>query len=215
MTGAEKPNILLVDDNKKNLLCLENMLHDSSFDLSINTVHALSGKQALRCALETEFALMLLDVEMPDMNGFELAEIMRKNERTKTVPIIFVTGHGDVPMAVQAMKKGAWGFLEKPFNDEVLIGDINRAFAADAASRHVEKQRQMIANRIKQLTPRENEIMKKIVSGAHNKTIAFDLGLSQRTVELHRSHVMQKMRARSLAQLVRMSLLSEELGESE
>ncbi|MBL1294236.1 MAG: response regulator transcription factor [Thiotrichales bacterium] len=207
--SIKKQKVYIVDDDVAVLDALSVLMNSAG----INFEAYSSAEDFLEYFNANYSGCLLLDIRMPNMSGLQLQNVL--NEKGINIPIIFVTGHGDVPMAVQAMKKGAWGFLEKPFNDEVLIGDINRAFAADAASRHVEKQRQMIANRIKQLTPRENEIMKKIVSGAHNKTIAFDLGLSQRTVELHRSHVMQKMRARSLAQLVRMSLLSEELGESE
>lgn len=207
--SIKKQKVYIVDDDVAVLDALSVLMNSAG----INFEAYSSAEDFLEYFNANYSGCLLLDIRMPNMSGLQLQKVL--NEKGVKIPIIFVTGHGDVPMAVQAMKKGAWGFLEKPFNDEILIGDINRAFAADAASRHAEKQRQIIANRIKQLTPRENEIMKKIVSGAHNKTIAFDLGLSQRTVELHRSHVMQKMRARSLAQLVRMSLLSEELGESE
>jgi len=151
---------------------------------------------------------LLLDVRMPDISGLQLQEIL--NERKITIPIIFITGHADIPMAVQAMKKGALEFIEKPFNHEELINCIHRALMLNSANTHKLKQRQLIINRIKQLTPRELEVMKKIVAGELNKTIAFDLGVSQRTIEIHRAKVMQKMRALSLAHLVRMSLLVQE-----
>ncbi len=204
--SIKKQKVYIVDDDVAVLDALSVLMNSAG----INFEAYSSAEDFLEYFNANYSGCLLLDIRMPNMSGLQLQKVL--NEKGIKIPIIFVTGHGDVPMAVQAMKKGAWGFLEKPFNDEILIDDINRAFAMNAASRHAEKQQKTIANRIKQLTPRENEIMKKIVSGAHNKTIAFDLGLSQRTVELHRSHIMQKMRARSLAQLVRMSLLSEELG---
>ena len=153
---------------------------------------------------------LLLDVRMPNISGLQLQEIL--DERKITIPIIFITGHADIPMAVQAMKKGALEFIEKPFDHEGLIGCIHRALMLNSANAHKLKQRQLISDRIKQLTPRELEVMKRIVSGEPNKTIAFDLGVSQRTIEIHRAKVMQKMRALSLAHLVRMSLLVQEDG---
>lgn len=151
---------------------------------------------------------LLLDVRMPNMSGLQLQEIL--NEKNIIIPIIFITGHADIPIAVQAMKKGALEFIEKPFNHEELIDCIHRALKLSSANIHKLKQQQLIGDRIKQLTPRELEVMEKIVLGEHNKTIALDLGISQRTIEIHRAKVMQKMRALSLAHLVRMSLLAQE-----
>lgn len=151
---------------------------------------------------------LLLDIRMPNMSGLQLQNILL--ERHSKLPIIFLTGHASVPIAVQAMKKGAFEFIEKPFHDEELLGCVYRALKQDAEKQHEAKQQKAINERFKQLTPREIEVMKLIVKGESNKVVAHDLGVSQRTVEIYRANVMQKMRAQSLAHLVRMSLLIED-----
>lgn len=146
----------------------------------------------------------LLDVRMPEMSGLELQEAL--TERHSLLPLIFVTGHGDVQIAVRAMQAGALDFIEKPFNDQQLLERVNRALALDARNRAGLARREAIAEREERLTPREREVMQRIVEGQPNKVIAIDLGLSERTVELHRAKVMEKMQASSLAHLVRMAL---------
>lgn len=148
---------------------------------------------------------IVLDIRMPGMSGMELQQKLKTMHCT--VPIIFVTGHGDVPMAVEAMHHGAFDFIQKPFRDQDLLDRINQALAADAEHRSTEDQRTAVRQRHATLTPREQEIMGCVVRGLTNKVIAMDLELSQRTVEIHRARVMEKMHARSLAELVRMSLL--------
>ena len=147
---------------------------------------------------------LVLDIRMPGMSGMELHEELR--DRGSILPIIFVTGHGDVPMAVEAMQRGAVDFLQKPYRDQDLLDRINAALDLDTKNRAELGQVDTIRERIETLTPREREVMEMVVNGKANKVIAADLGVSQRTVEIHRGRVMEKMRARSLAHLVRMAI---------
>ena len=147
---------------------------------------------------------IIIDVRMPGMSGLDVQRAL--NERRCAMPLIFITGHGDVPMAVEAMRNGAFDFLQKPFNDDDLIRRVQKALEQDARDRsrleHIDETRR----RWQALTAREREIGDRLVDGAANKVIALDLEISERTVELHRARVMQKMEARSLAQLVQMVL---------
>ena len=145
---------------------------------------------------------MVLDIRMPGMNGMELQR--RLNERNSILPIIFVTGHGDVPMAVEAMQQGAVDFVQKPYREQELLEKIERAFAIDRDNRGSLQSRQDIASRLASLTPRELDVLRLMVEGKANKVIAIDLNISQRTVEIHRARVMEKLNANSLAHLVRM-----------
>ena len=145
---------------------------------------------------------LLLDVRMPAMSGLELQQQL--NLRGDMIPVIFITGHGDVPMAVEAMQHGAFDFLQKPFRDQDLIDRLQRALAKDAHNRSELKLRTQILSRFDALTPREHEVMALMVRGMPNKIMAAELGVSQRTVEIHRARVMEKTAAGSLAHLVRM-----------
>jgi FixJ family two-component response regulator len=145
---------------------------------------------------------LVLDVRMPSMSGLELQEEL--NRRGAIVPVIFITGHGDIPMAVEAMQHGAFDFLQKPFRDQDLIDRIQRAIERDARNRADLLEKDKIRGRYESLTPREREVLALVTAGKANKVMAGDLGVSQRTVEIHRARVMEKMEASSLAQLVRM-----------
>lgn len=147
---------------------------------------------------------IVLDIRMPGMNGMELQK--KLNDVNSILPIIFVTGHGDVPMAVEAMQHGAVDFIQKPYREQDLLDKINQALALDQRQRADLKEKQEIIKRIDTLTPREKEVMDMMIEGNANKVIAIDLGISQRTVEIHRSRVMEKMNTHSLAHLVRMVL---------
>ena len=147
---------------------------------------------------------MVLDIRMPGMNGMELQK--KLNELNSILPIIFVTGHGDVPMAVEAMQHGAVDFIQKPYREQDLLDKINQALGLDQQQRADLKEKKHIIVRIETLTPRESEVMAMMIDGNANKVIAIDLGISQRTVEIHRSRVMEKMNTHSLAHLVRMVL---------
>jgi two-component system response regulator FixJ len=147
---------------------------------------------------------LVLDVRMPGMSGMELqAEL---NQRGAIIPVIFISGHGDIPMAVEAIQHGAFDFLQKPFRDQDLIDRVQRALASDAEHRQLLQQRETLRERYESLTPREQEVLQLVTQGKANKVMAGDLGVSQRTVEIHRARVMEKMGAQSLAQLVRMVL---------
>jgi FixJ family two-component response regulator len=147
---------------------------------------------------------LVLDIRMPGLSGLELQE--RLLELGVAMPIIFITGHADVPMAVQAMQKGAFAFIQKPFRDQELLEHISEAMVAGGLERKKQETRSAVEARLKTLTRREREVMDLVLTGKPNKVIAFELGVSQRTVEVHRARVMEKMEARSLADLVRMNL---------
>jgi RNA polymerase sigma factor (sigma-70 family) len=149
---------------------------------------------------------LLLDVRMPGMSGLELqAHLVRHELR---LPVIIITGHGDVSMAVKAMKAGAVDFIEKPFDDEELLQSIRNALGHEEKQRELRARRADIAARLAELTPREHEVMTMVTDGKSNKEIAAALSVSAKTVEVHRARVMDKMRADSLAELVRMALIA-------
>jgi len=147
---------------------------------------------------------LVLDIRMPEMSGLEVQQQLNKSGAI--LPVIFITGHGDIPMAVQAMKDGAFDFLTKPFRDQDLLDRINNALKQDAENRAAIEKHADLRGREQSLTPREREVLGLIVEGKANKVVAIDLGLSERTVEIHRANVMEKMGARSVAHLVKMYL---------
>lgn len=147
---------------------------------------------------------LVLDIRMPDMSGLEVQQHL--NRMGSMLPLIFITGHGDVPMAVQAMKEGAFEFIQKPFRDQDLLDRIDHALKQDAENRSTVARRAEVQRRLESLTPRERQVMDLVVDGAANKVIAIDLDLSERTVEIHRAKVMEKMGARSVAHLVKLHL---------
>jgi FixJ family two-component response regulator len=147
---------------------------------------------------------LLLDVRMPGLTGLQVHEELV--QRNANVPVIFITAHGDVPLAVEAMRRGAFDFLEKPFTDDVLVSAIGSALARDDEQMSRDREAANARARLDALTPRERQVLDLVVEGALNKTIADRLGISIKTVELHRSRVMEKMRALSLAQLIQMTV---------
>ena len=148
---------------------------------------------------------VVLDVRMPGLSGLELMEKM--NEDRFAPPVVLITGHGDIPMAVRALKAGAFDFIEKPFSDQVLLERIQQALQLDTVDRASERDRADIERRSTRLTSRENQVFELVVAGKPNKVVASDLGISQKTVEVHRAHVMEKMRAESFADLVKMAVV--------
>jgi two-component system, LuxR family, response regulator FixJ len=148
---------------------------------------------------------VVTDVRMPGMSGIELLQRLR--ELKVSVPVIVVSGHGDVPLAVEAMKTGALDFIEKPFDDDVFLRAVRMALSAHAVDSQRQAQKAAINSRLESLSNREREVLEGLVAGHPNKTIAFDLGISPRTVEIYRANVMEKMQARSLSDLVRMALV--------
>jgi len=151
---------------------------------------------------ESMAGCIVLDIRMPGMDGMELQKAL--NSKNSILPIIFVTGHGDVPMAVEAMQQGAIDFVQKPYREQELLEKIKAALELDAEQRTSLIEKKEILRKLEELTPREQEIMDMMIDGHANKVIAIDLDISQRTVEIHRSRVMHKMGTHSLAHLVRM-----------
>ena len=150
---------------------------------------------------------ILLDVRMPGMSGLDLQE--KLNEKGNAPPVIIISGHGDIPMAVKAVQAGAINFVEKPFNEQELLDSVHRAFKVDSLQRGKNMKVDAIKEKIDTLTKRENEVLYAITAGKRNKVIAADLNISLSTVEAHRGHVMQKMEAKSLSDLMRMVIYVE------
>jgi two-component system response regulator FixJ len=156
---------------------------------------------------------VVTDMRMPGMTGLEL--LHKLHEIGLPLPVILITGHGDIPLAVEAMRAGAMDFIEKPFNDEHVLRAVRSAIQNEAAQLEKAHERQAIAERMASLSTREREVLNGIVAGNANKVIAFDLGISPRTVEVYRANVMSKMQAASLSELVRMALLVGDPGDSQ
>jgi two-component system response regulator FixJ len=200
------PTVFIVDDDEAVRSALRLLL--KSVGLAATT---LPSAQAFLDSYDPQQpGCLVLDVRMPGMSGLELQQHL--NMRGAILPVIFMTGHGDIPMAVEAIQQGAFDFLQKPFRDQDLIDRIQRALAKDKLSRAELNERTRIRERLESLTPREREVLALVTSGKPNKVMASDLGVSQRTVEIHRARVMEKMEAASLAQLVRMVM---DLDESQ
>ena len=200
-----RPTILIVDDDAAVRDALKLLLR--SVGQAVETFG--SAQEFLDAYAEDRPGCLVLDIRMPGMSGLELQQ--KLNERHSIIPIIFITGHGDVPMAVEAMQAGAVDFIQKPFRDQDLIDRINQALEKDSSNRAALGERNDIRRRLETLTPREREVLDLVMHGKANKVIAGDLKLSQRTVEIHRARVMEKMQASSLAHLVRMVL---EVGQA-
>ncbi|HKE96256.1 MAG TPA: response regulator FixJ [Povalibacter sp.] len=200
-----RPTIFVVDDDSAVRDALKLLLR--SVGQQVETYS--SGQEFIDAYSEDRPGCLVLDIRMPGMSGLELQQ--KLNERHSILPIIFITGHGDVPMAVEAMQAGAVDFIQKPFRDQDLIDRINQALEKDSNNRAALGERNDIRRRLETLTPREREVLDLVVHGKANKVIAGDLKLSQRTVEIHRARVMEKMQASSLAHLVRMVL---EVGQA-
>lgn len=196
----QNPTVFVVDDDLSLRKALSRLLKSEGYD-----VETFSSAQEFlhadpRCKGP---ACLLLDVKMPGLNGLDLQQELHKREYA--IPIVFITGHGDIPMGVKAMKKGAIEFLTKPFDDEVLLGAVEEALKKDMANRSAMNERQSILQRVKLLTPREYEILTYVITGMLNKQIAYDLDISEKTVKVHRGRVMEKLGIDSVAELVRLT----------
>ncbi|HET7596628.1 MAG TPA: response regulator [Burkholderiales bacterium] len=196
--GSDRELVYVVDDDEAFRDSLRWLLESAGYRV-VAFGSAADFLQRYRADAGT---CLVLDVRMPDSSGLELQQEL--NRRGATLPIVFVTGHGDVAMAVKALKSGAFDFIEKPFKDEALLALIEKAAAAHAAARMRDAARQSTAARLATLTQREREILDRVIAGERNKGIAEELGISVKTVEIHRSRVMEKMGAESLAALVKM-----------
>lgn len=197
MSEEKQPTVYLVEDDDAVRDSLKLVLE--SVGLSVKDY--ARADDFLNEWSEDMAGCIVLDIRMPGMNGMELQR--KLNTMHSTLPIIFVTGHGDVPMAVEAMQQGAVDFIPKPYREQELLDKIQKAIEIDREQRKVLGERHVIEAQLSALTPRELEVMNLMVEGKANKSIAFDLDISQRTVEIHRARVMDKMDTRSVAQLVR------------
>jgi len=203
MTDRQRqPIVYVVDDDE----AVRNSLRMLLKSLGIAAVTHGSAAEFLAGYDPEQPGCLVLDVRMPEMSGPELQDEL--NRRGAIIPVIFVTGHGDVPMAVEAMHRGAVDFLQKPFGDKDLVDRIQRALTADRGNRALLGEKDQIRARIALLTPRERQVLELVILGEANKVIAGHLGVSQRTVEIHRAHVMEKMGVSALAHLVRMSIVA-------
>jgi len=167
-----------------------------------------SGDAFLAIYNENMMGCLVLDIRMPKMSGLELQQ--KLNDLNCLLPIIFITGHGDIPMAVEAMRLGAIDFIRKPFNEQHLIDRINEALALDNKQHEKLLNKHKNKNNIESLSNREREVFERVTNGMMNKVIACELNISERTVEVHRSHVMAKLGAKTLAQLVRSKIMYEQ-----
>ncbi len=194
---ADNPTIFIVDDDEAVRDSLSMLIESAGMkSQTFGSCREFLAKQAL-----PRYTCLLLDVHMPEMSGLQLLDEMAK--RGIRLPVIVMTGQADVPLAVRAMKAGAVDFIEKPFTDELMLDSIQRALKAPAAKSAADPA---IKERLAQLSPREHEVLLHMVAGNPNKVAAYNLGISPRTVEIHRARVMEKMAARSLSELVRMAL---------
>lgn len=198
---SDEPRIFIVDDDEAIRDSLQLLLRASGFG---NVVAYASARDFLAQAEPAPGECLLLDVRMPEMDGLELQQEL--NRRGIKLPVIIMTGHGDVPIAVRAMKAGASDFVEKPFSVDVMIESVKRALESSAQASDASQENEQVRRRIDSLTPREREVLEGLVAGHPNKVIAHTLGISPRTVEIHRARVMDKLEARNLSTLVRMAI---------
>lgn len=200
MSRDMDPEILIVDDDSSMRRALERLVRSMGY-----RTRSFATAQDFLCAdlPSGTMGCLVLDVQMPGMSGIDLQEELRR--RDLPIPIVFITGHGTVPMSVQAMKHGAVDFLEKPFDEHELVKAVSRAMEKGRQALALRLELRELRERYGRLTPREQEVLALVVSGMLNKQIASELGASEKTIKVHRGRVMEKMQAGSLADLVRMA----------
>ena len=204
--AVAQPVVHIIDDDEGLRESLAFLLRSAAFGVKSFE----SAKAFLDVLPQAAPGCVITDVRMPDMSGIEL--LRRLKELKIGVPVIVITGHGDVALAVEAMKIGAADFFEKPFDDDLLVASVRAALRQREGQTKRGAERAEIEHRISTLSPREKDVLTGLIEGRANKQIAFDLGISPRTVEIYRANLMNKMRADSLSDLVRMALLAEMLG---
>jgi two-component system response regulator FixJ len=194
--------VLIVDDDDDVRDSLRALLESAGFKVRDFD----SAKKVLADMDVRQSACLIADIRMPDMDGLELQEELKR--RGIGLPVIVVTGHGDVPLAVRAMKAGALDFIEKPFDGELMLESVKRAIAHSSDNRNQAALTEAAHGRIAGLTGRERQVLEHLIAGRANKVIAYELDISPRTVEIHRAHLMEKMQAKSLSELVRLALVA-------
>lgn len=205
-TNSNEATVFIVDDDQSVRDSLQLLMQS----VGLQTETYPSGKAYLENFNPNRAGCLILDVRMKGMSGLAVQEQLLK--QTLAPPIIIITGHGDIAMAVRAVQTGASDFIEKPFNDQALLESIHRSLEQDAKKRGQAIQQEEITKRLAELTRRETEVLSQVVAGKRNKVIAIDLNITQSTVEAHRSRVMEKMKAKSLSDLMRMVLSVELLS---
>ena len=199
MKQAAVPTVFIVDDDRS----MRQAVQDLVESVGLRAESFATGQEFLNRHLTSDPSCLVLDVRLPQMSGLDFQR--RLNEIGMQIPIIFITAHGDVPMSVRALKSGAVEFLTKPFRDQDLLDAIQQALQRDREAREQQAEVHILDGRYQALTAREREVMGLVVSGMLNKQIASEIGASEATVKIHRGHVMQKMQAGSVVELVRMS----------
>jgi FixJ family two-component response regulator len=193
------PTVLVVDDDPAVLKGLSRLLRSARLDVATFS----SPREFLERHDPRAPGCLVLDVAMPGLNGLELQEALKA--KSSELPIIFLTGHGDIPMSVQAMKRGALDFLTKPVNDEDLLKAVHAAIEKDRLQRQTRAEVAEIEQRLATLTSREREVLEHVISGQLNKQTAADLGTVEKTIKVHRARVMEKMKVQSVAELVHLT----------